>query len=164
MTGKGEEPDVWGSGGSCTVLLQWKEPEPPEPHQTNPKRGQTPRDATINSKVSVAKSQTLVHIGAPPRCAPGHKVSTVSVGFVSQGFHQPKASAMSHEVSPLPPCSSGHFIVVHTTKLLHVGEEISSFPIHQYNITPHKEWRVATCKATTPSPKGHNDLKHSSSR
>ena len=114
--------------------------------------------------VSVAKSQTLVHIGAPPRCAPGHEVSTVSVGFVSQGFHQPKASDMSHEVSLLPPCSSGHFIVVHTTKLLHMGEEISSFPIHQYNITPHEEWRVATCKATTPSPKGHNDLKHSSSR
>ena len=92
--------------------------------------------------VSIAKSQTLVHIGAPPRCAPGHEVSTVGVGFVSHGFHQPKASAMSHEVSPLPPCSSGHFIGEHTTKLLHVGEEIDLLISHtliQYRSTRRTE-------------------------
>jgi hypothetical protein len=86
----------------------------------------------IYSMVLVAKSQTLVYIRAPSRYAPGHQVSPGhGVGFASQGFHQPKASAMSHEVSPPPPCSSGHLIVVHTTKLLHMREEISSFSVHQ---------------------------------
>ena len=111
--------------------------------------------------VSVAKSQTLVaHIGAPSRYASGHEVSpSHGVGFASHGFRQPKTSAMSHEISPPPPCSFGHLIVVHTTKLLHMHEEISALPIRKYNIAPHEERRVAT----TPSPESQNDLKRSSS-
>lgn len=31
----------------------------------------------------------------------------------------------------------------------------------RYDVAPYQEWRVATSKATMPSPEGHEDLKRS---
>ena len=77
----------------------------------------------------------IVHVGAPPRYAPSHGIS-----FSTQGFHQPKASVVSHKVSPLPPDSSDH-LDMYTTDL-HTREGISSSPAHQYDAAPHEKWRV----------------------
>jgi len=71
-----------------------------------------------------------------------------------------KGQCMSYDASPLPPGSFSHLDVVYTTELLHTRERVFSSPAHQYDAAMHEEWRVATWKAPTPSPKGHNDLKH----
>ena len=47
--------------------------------------------------------------------APGNQVSLdPSIEFTGQGFHPPKASVMSREISPPQPGSSGHLATANT--------------------------------------------------
>lgn len=101
--------------------------------------------------VLIAKTQSLVQVGDPPRYAPGHKISlSHDVGFAPQGFYQPKGSAWVTQ-------SHYHSALLVTLKLfllwvsLHEGGDLIP---HTLDTAPHQERRVTASKATTPSLKG----------